>query len=336
MFSRLVPQAGGIVFRVTSGRPLILLVKAKKNPGQWIFPKGHIEKGENAEEVAIREVREESGVEARIVRELRPMLRFRSGEERVGVRYFLMEFIGEAASREREKSWVSSNDALDKLHPDAARLLWAALYDLEEETGCERSTPDCEKLFLAEYSHIADSLLKNEADGERRAAFFMTVAGAAAGVLTFLAGRGPDALKIREAAPLIAAALAVLFAFGYLTFLRVVERNLASDRYKLALNRIRRTFLSGRDDPRRPFLAFDPFAPIKRPRPSWKSFGRGGWLHTIAFVESVIAGGFAALVISRLDSPLPMRWVAGSIALVCGFTTWSLLLWDARRRYAAR
>jgi 8-oxo-dGTP diphosphatase len=346
MFSRIVPQAGGIVFRITSDRPLILLVKAKKNPDQWIFPKGHVEKTEKAKDAAIREVKEESGVEGRVIRELRPMLRFYSGNERVKVRYFLMDCAFDGRSPEgRRKCWLSVDEALDELPPDAARLLASALPDLDEETNlqraAERATADCEKLFLAEYSHVADSLLKNEADGERRAAFFMTVTGAAAGVLTFFAGRGSDGLKIVDAVPLIGGALAVLFVFGYLTFLRVVERNLASDRYKFALNRIRRTFLTGRDDPRRPFLPFDPFARDKRPPPSWNSLGRGGWLHTLAFVESVIAGAFAALLIwgvsRHFNCPCHCHWpwAAAWAALVVGFATWSLLLWDACRRYAA-
>ena len=43
-----VPQAGGIAFR-GSGRDLsILLVTSKKQPGFWIFPKGHVEPGETA------------------------------------------------------------------------------------------------------------------------------------------------------------------------------------------------------------------------------------------------------------------------------------------------
>ena len=34
---------------------------------QWVFPKGHLERGERPEDTAIREVREEAGVEIRIL-----------------------------------------------------------------------------------------------------------------------------------------------------------------------------------------------------------------------------------------------------------------------------
>ena len=59
-------HAGGIAYRVVEGLPQYLIVTAKKNPEHWVLPKGHIEPGETPEAAAIREVREETGVEAKI------------------------------------------------------------------------------------------------------------------------------------------------------------------------------------------------------------------------------------------------------------------------------
>jgi 8-oxo-dGTP pyrophosphatase MutT (NUDIX family) len=42
----LIHQAGSIVVRLDRKEPQVLLVTAKRNPKNWIFPKGHIEKGE--------------------------------------------------------------------------------------------------------------------------------------------------------------------------------------------------------------------------------------------------------------------------------------------------
>jgi 8-oxo-dGTP pyrophosphatase MutT (NUDIX family) len=53
-------SAGGIVFRLEHGTPLFLLIR--DSYGNWGFPKGHLERGESAEDAALREVREETGL----------------------------------------------------------------------------------------------------------------------------------------------------------------------------------------------------------------------------------------------------------------------------------
>ena len=55
-----VEGAGGVVFR-SNGRVLLL----RHLEGTWVFPKGHIDPGEDALSAAIREVEEEAGVAAR-------------------------------------------------------------------------------------------------------------------------------------------------------------------------------------------------------------------------------------------------------------------------------
>lgn len=60
-----VPAAGVIV----PGRGGVLMVKRKYDPaaGAWCLPAGFIEYGETPERCAVRELREETGVEARLV-----------------------------------------------------------------------------------------------------------------------------------------------------------------------------------------------------------------------------------------------------------------------------
>ena len=54
-------SAGGVVFRMDVGQPLYLLIRdSYKN---WGFPKGHIETGEQPEAAALREVKEETGLD---------------------------------------------------------------------------------------------------------------------------------------------------------------------------------------------------------------------------------------------------------------------------------
>ena len=53
--------AGGIVF---CGNKVFLL---KNEKGEWVFPKGVIRKGELPNEVALRRVKEEAGIESEII-----------------------------------------------------------------------------------------------------------------------------------------------------------------------------------------------------------------------------------------------------------------------------
>lgn len=50
----------GVVFvKKNVNEPLILILNCA---GEWVFPKGHIEKGETLVDTACREIKEESGV----------------------------------------------------------------------------------------------------------------------------------------------------------------------------------------------------------------------------------------------------------------------------------
>lgn len=54
-------SAGGVVFRFDGARTLVLLIRDAHRT--WGFPKGHVEEGESASDAALREVREETGLD---------------------------------------------------------------------------------------------------------------------------------------------------------------------------------------------------------------------------------------------------------------------------------
>ncbi|MBQ1350205.1 MAG: NUDIX domain-containing protein, partial [Ruminococcus sp.] len=58
-------SCGGIIFYKTRQNTKILLVK-NNNGRYWSFPKGHIEDGETEQQTAIREIKEETGLDVTI------------------------------------------------------------------------------------------------------------------------------------------------------------------------------------------------------------------------------------------------------------------------------
>ncbi|MBI1919386.1 NUDIX domain-containing protein [Candidatus Microgenomates bacterium] len=92
-------SAGGVVFKKEQGRTLILVAQHSQHHG-WVFPKGLIgdkQKGEKKEDTAVREVEEETGVVAKIIKPLSPVTywyQLEGNKIRKTVYYFLMEYVG--------------------------------------------------------------------------------------------------------------------------------------------------------------------------------------------------------------------------------------------------
>lgn len=93
--AREVVSAGGVVFRRVHGRVELLLMLDRF--GRWTLPKGHLEAGEGPEEAALREIREETGIDGRVVAVLPATayyLRDQQGPVQKKVHYYLVEAVG--------------------------------------------------------------------------------------------------------------------------------------------------------------------------------------------------------------------------------------------------
>ena len=75
MFKRREPEhqtsAGGVVYQVSSTPLQVCLVGRRVGKRLiWCLPKGHVEQGERLEETALREVREETGLDGDLIEPL--------------------------------------------------------------------------------------------------------------------------------------------------------------------------------------------------------------------------------------------------------------------------
>ena len=127
--------AGGIVIDKETGTPRVLLVH-RPSYDDWSFPKGKLDPGESIEEAALREVREETGLDCRITRKF-ATLRYRYRRRKEGrlrlkaVHYFLMERVRgdiQAAGEEVDRAeWFDFDEAAGRLSYEQDRKLLASL-----------------------------------------------------------------------------------------------------------------------------------------------------------------------------------------------------------------
>ena len=111
-------SAGGVVVR--GGEVVVIVPTRRAADGRKVLalPKGHVDPGENAAQAAQREVREEAGVEAKLVSELGEV---RYWYQRDGrripklVTFFLFDYVsGDVADHDHEVEvarWVSLEEA---------------------------------------------------------------------------------------------------------------------------------------------------------------------------------------------------------------------------------
>ena len=121
-------SAGGLVVD-DAGRVLLIRARDLRNRPVWTLPKGTLISGETSAEAALREVREETGWQCELVRELEPVTYWfqRSGVRvRKTVRWFLMrplEKVGDHDHEVDEVAWVTPEEALTRLRYDSDRRL---------------------------------------------------------------------------------------------------------------------------------------------------------------------------------------------------------------------
>jgi len=127
MFSEF--SCGGVILE--NNKVLLVQVKSMKGRKIWTFPKGHIEQGETPRQAALREVLEETGYKASIVK---PLLKVRYAFTLKGryvrkvVQWYLMKKLGRIGKHDPSEilaiNWVSINKAKEMVeYPSDKRLL---------------------------------------------------------------------------------------------------------------------------------------------------------------------------------------------------------------------
>ena len=121
-------SCGVIPYRWKDGHLQLLVLKQRGYAAfRWSFPKGHMEAGESEADTALREMREECGLTARLHPDFRAAMHYCiNGWMPKDVILFLGEAEGDLQLQAREietSRWVSLREAGSLLHPDHLPIL---------------------------------------------------------------------------------------------------------------------------------------------------------------------------------------------------------------------
>jgi 8-oxo-dGTP diphosphatase len=122
-------SSGGAVLSLRNGAPHVALI-ATRGKTRWGLPKGAVAEGETSEQAALREVREETGLDAEIVKLLDTIeYFFRAGDTliRKRVDFYLMRYVaGELTpqlSEVDDVEWVELSEAISRASFDSEKKL---------------------------------------------------------------------------------------------------------------------------------------------------------------------------------------------------------------------
>ncbi len=139
-------SAGGVIFRPSGGSIEVALISVKGGK-VWALPKGLNEKGENLARTAHREVKEETGLDGKILTKIGHINYFfmlkDEGETRRFfkiVYFFLMEYTGGSVEDHDEEvdecRWFNINDAIKLMkYEDEKEILKKAKKLIKELKG---------------------------------------------------------------------------------------------------------------------------------------------------------------------------------------------------------
>ena len=150
-------SAGGVVFRRVSGRIEVVIVAVGPN-SRWQLPKGLVDKNEKPEITAVREAREEGGVDSEVVEHIETVEYWYAGLEN-GIRvrfhkrvhFFLLRYLsGDTKDHDwevNEARWVPVEDASAQLAFDNEKRVMeraAELISAGDHVHSSKAIPDAQ------------------------------------------------------------------------------------------------------------------------------------------------------------------------------------------------
>lgn len=138
-------SSGGVVYRRRRGVIEVALIRVR---GRWCLPKGQVEEGEGLKETALREVREETGLQGKVEAKLGDITYWYTGAAKGGeavrifkrVYFYLLRYLkGDVRAHDREVEeacWFPIEEAIEKLvYPTEKETMRKALALIQDQDG---------------------------------------------------------------------------------------------------------------------------------------------------------------------------------------------------------
>jgi hypothetical protein len=198
-----------------------------------------------------------------------------------------------------------------------------------------------EALIGREHDYLTHLFISNEEMGEKRVSLFLTLTTGIGAAAVLAREKTAAAQGMAGFYMVFLAVTVVWFLFGYVTFIRVVRRNLVADKLKLQLCEIRKWFVSESDTAALGFLPYNPYAGKQDEQYNFHTrlqFSRGGYAELVALIDSAIAFAFGwVCCVAILRAPLVhqgQQWWAEPCAALVGAVL-ARLVWGFLNHTAA-
>ena len=128
-------SSGGAVIDLRDGAPFVAMI-ATRGRTRWGLPKGAVSAGETSEQAALREVQEETGLDAEIIGRLDTIEYFFRAGDKKSVDFYLMHYVGGTLTPQLSEvddvEWVPLPEAIQRASFDSEKkLLSSALAQIE-------------------------------------------------------------------------------------------------------------------------------------------------------------------------------------------------------------
>lgn len=134
MTRKVTQKAGAIILSNIDENKIALLYRGKQN--DWSFPKGHIEDGEDPMCAMIREIKEETGLSIKILRELPELNYVHPSGDVISTKMFLVQ---------------SEDDTLLKLEFEIDGIKWVPINEVLSVLSYDNL-----KEYFKKFSHLLD------------------------------------------------------------------------------------------------------------------------------------------------------------------------------------